>query len=209
MKSELATYMNHQEKTADDSYRLQDKIFVAEETHEKLVDILREVDDSLPMPSSSKFTTEEEVAQLLKDDEEINLEKVKNILIQNNSLKKLDAKKIYNKVRYLRSKEKDTISLMVAEETAEQRVERLHQKQDETDSLSETDSPFTEAGSSICKGRINFATIDKETIGRSFKDLIEDMRHITKAEVEQRVNHSKKHSKKCRHDIQSNSFYGK
>ena len=51
MKSELTTYMNHQEKTADDSYRLQDKILVAEETHEKLVDILREVDDSLPMPS--------------------------------------------------------------------------------------------------------------------------------------------------------------
>ena len=75
---------------------------------------------------------------------------MKNILIQNNSLKKLDTKKIYNKVRYLRSKEKDTISFMVAEETAEQRVERLHQKQDETDSLSETDSPFTEAGSSIC-----------------------------------------------------------
>ena len=69
MKSELATYMNHQEKTAGDSYRLQDKILVAKETHEKLVDILREVDDSLPMPSSSKFTTEEEVAQLLKDDE--------------------------------------------------------------------------------------------------------------------------------------------
>ena len=88
------------------------------------------------MPSSSKFTTEEEVAQLLKDDEEINLEKVKNILIQNNSLKKLDAKKIDNKVRYLRSKEKDTISLMVAEETEEQRAERSHQKQDEKDSLS-------------------------------------------------------------------------
>ena len=124
-------------------------------------------------------------------------------------MKKLDAKKIDNKVRYLRSKEKDTISLMVAEETPEQRMERLHQKKDETDSLSETDSPFTEAGSSICTGRINFATIDKETIGRSFKDLIEDMRHITKAEVEQIVNHSKKHSQKCRHDIQWTSFYGK
>ena len=75
--------------------------------------------------------------------------------------------------------------------------------------ISETDSPFTEAGSSICTGRKYFAIIDKETIGRSFKDLIEDMRHITKAEVEERVNHSKKHSKKCRHDIQWNSFYGK
>ena len=158
-------------KKADDSYRLQDKILVAEETHEKLVDILREVDDSLPMPSSSKFTTEEEVAQLLKDDEEINLEKVRNILIQNNSLEKLDAKRIYNKVRYLRSKEKDTISLMVAEETAEQRVETLHQKQDETDSLSETGSPFTEAGSSICTGRINFATIDKETMKEALKEM--------------------------------------
>ena len=94
---------------------------------------------------------------------------------------------------------KDTISLMVAEETEEQRVERSRQKQDEKDSLSETDSPFTEAGRSIC--RIYFATIDKETIGRSFKDLIEDTRHITQAEVEQRVNHSKKHPKKCRHDI--------
>ena len=186
MKSALATYMNHQEKTADESYRLQDKILVAGETHEKLVDILREVDNSLPMPSSSKFTTEEEVAQLLKDDEEINLEKVKNTLIQNNSLGKLDAKKIYNRVRYLRSKEKDTASLPVVEETTEQRVERLHQKQDEHPS--ETDSPFTEAGSSICTGRITYATIDKETIRHNFKDLIEDTRHITKAEVEQRIN---------------------
>ena len=76
---------------------------------------------------------------------------------------------------------KDTISLMVAEETEEQRVERSRQKQDEKDSLSETDSPFTEAGSSIC--RINFATIDKETIGRSFKDLIEDTRHITRQKL--------------------------
>ena len=85
--------MNHQEKTAGDSYQLQDKILVAKETHEKLVDILREVDDSLPMQSASKFTTEEEVAQLLKDDEEFYLEKVKNILIQNNSLERLDAKR--------------------------------------------------------------------------------------------------------------------
>ena len=98
---------------------------------------------------------------------------------------------------------------MVAKETAEQRVEKLHQKQDETDSLSETGGPFTEAGSSIRTGRINFATIDKEIIGRSFKDLIEDTRHITKAEVEQRVNHSKKHSRICWHDIQWNSFYAK
>ena len=161
MKSELATYMNHQEKKSRRQPPLQNKILVAEETHEKLMDILREVDDSLPMPSSSKFTTEDEVAQLLKDDEEINLGKVKNILIQNNSLEKLDAERIYNKVRYLRSKEKDTINLMVAEETAEQKVERLHQKQDETDSLSETDSPFTEAGSSICTGRINISHNEK------------------------------------------------
>ena len=72
------------------------------------------------------------------------------------------------------------------EENTEQRVERLHQKQDEHPS--ETDSPFTEAGSIICTDIITYATIDKETIRHNFKDLIEDMRHITKAEVEQRIN---------------------
>ena len=97
MKRDLATLMNHKEETAMRSYFLQNKIKTAAKTSERLRVIMCENEDS------SNTTTIDEAIKLFSDIDidSINLEIVKDTLMRNNLLGKVDIKHVYNQIKRL------------------------------------------------------------------------------------------------------------
>ena len=94
MKRDLATLMNHKEETATRSYFLQNKIKTAAKTSERLRVIMCENEDS------SKTTIDEAIKLFSDTDIDcINLDIVKDALMKNNLLGKVDIKQVYSQIK--------------------------------------------------------------------------------------------------------------
>ena len=189
MKRDLATLMNHKEETATRSYFLQDKIQTAVKTSERLRVIMRENEDS------SNTTTIDEAIKLFSDIDidSINLDIVKDTLMRNNLLGKVDIKQVYSQIKKKigREQQKQIDSMRDSSNYVEiggmQQIEEDAVVQEDFDigvsNAIEEDDPFTEAGSSVYRSRVTYSDGEVSAVLSVFKDLIEGDRDIKKAKV--------------------------
>ena len=103
------------------------------------------------------------------------MECVKNIVMKDNLVSAFDPRKVCNKLWYQREKaereeEKESSApLPLEEESSVEHLERIGLVTEEPEKHSElTESPFTEAGSSVCTGRYTFSPYETFFIQTEF-----------------------------------------